>query len=70
MTGCIAMLLLQGGRPQESIEVLTSTVKQSHLYIPTMNDTHVNQLFQSCISQQCITGAIVRIFNLVFSAFV
>lgn len=57
--GSIALILLRGDRVEESIEVLKSTAEQSDLFIPTMSQEQVNELFEAYISQQCIQGAML-----------
>lgn len=54
--------MLHGGRIEESIEVLKYIVKESDLFLPTMKEKQVNELFESYISKECILGAFVRIF--------
>ncbi|KOX79803.1 hypothetical protein WN51_11414 [Melipona quadrifasciata] len=38
VTACIAIILLHGDRVEESIKVMTYTVKESNLFLPTMNE--------------------------------
>ncbi|XP_033343654.1 protein PTCD3 homolog, mitochondrial [Bombus vosnesenskii] len=68
-TACIAAILLHGGRIEESIEVLTYIVKESDLFLPTMNEKQVNELFESYISKECILGAFLILEYSVNSGF-
>ena len=65
MTAWIAIILLHGNRVKESVEVMTYTVKESNVFLPTMNEKQVNELFNNYILKECIEGAFVRIFILV-----
>ncbi|CAD1468903.1 unnamed protein product, partial [Heterotrigona itama] len=38
VTACIAMILLHGNRVKESVKVMTYTVKESNVFLPTMNE--------------------------------
>lgn len=60
-------MLLHGGRIEESIKVLAYTTKESDLFLPTMNEKQVNELFDSYIAKECILGAFVRIFIFIIS---
>ncbi|XP_071865828.1 small ribosomal subunit protein mS39 [Bombus fervidus] len=66
---CIATMLLHGGRIKESIEVLTYTIEESDLFLPTMNEKQVNELFESYISEKCILGAFLILKYSVNSGF-
>lgn len=68
-TASIAAMLLHGGRIEESIEVLTYTIKESDLFLPTMNEKQVNELFESYISKECILGAFLILDYSVNSGF-
>lgn len=68
-TACIATMLLHGGRIKESIEVLTYTIEKSDLFLPTMNEKQVNELFESYISEKCILGAFLILKYSVNSGF-
>lgn len=59
--------MLHGGHIVESIEVLTYITKESDLFLPTMNEIQVNELFESYISKECILGAFVCIFIFIIS---
>ncbi|XP_033174927.1 protein PTCD3 homolog, mitochondrial isoform X3 [Bombus impatiens] len=68
-TACIAVILLHGGRIEESIEVLKYIVKESDLFLPTMKEKQVNELFESYISKECILGAFLILEYSVNSGF-
>ncbi|XP_017796576.1 PREDICTED: protein PTCD3 homolog, mitochondrial [Habropoda laboriosa] len=59
VTGCIAKMLLQGGYSEETIEVLQYTVKELHLFVPTMREKQVLELFDRCILAECIEAALL-----------
>ncbi|XP_048268623.1 protein PTCD3 homolog, mitochondrial isoform X3 [Bombus terrestris] len=68
-TACIVAILLHGGHIVESIEVLTYITKESDLFLPTMNEIQVNELFESYISKECILGAFLVLEYSVNSGF-
>lgn len=61
MTACMAIMLLHGGLLKESIEVLQYTVKESHLFIPTIDQQQLNELFEGYISAECIEAALLTL---------
>ncbi|XP_068978689.1 small ribosomal subunit protein mS39 isoform X2 [Bombus flavifrons] len=66
---CIPTILLHGGRIKESIKVLTYIINESDLFLPTMNEKQVNELFESYISKECILGAFLILEYSVNSGF-
>ncbi|KAK1125637.1 hypothetical protein K0M31_005198 [Melipona bicolor] len=69
VTACIAIILLHGNRVEESIKVMTYTVKESNLFLPTMNEKQVNELFNNYIFKKCIEGAFLILEYSVNSGF-
>ncbi|CAK9807450.1 Protein PTCD3 homolog, mitochondrial [Anthophora quadrimaculata] len=69
MTACIAIMLLHGGLLKESIQVLQYTVKESHLFIPTIDQEQLNKLFEGCISAECIEAALLVLEYAIKSGF-
>ncbi|XP_012146908.2 small ribosomal subunit protein mS39 [Megachile rotundata] len=61
ITGSIAMALMSGDRINESIEVLTHTIEQTHLFTPTMTPNQSKKLFETCISKQSSIAALLVI---------
>nr|XP_034179190.1 protein PTCD3 homolog, mitochondrial isoform X1 [Osmia lignaria] len=59
MTGSIVMMLLCGNRINESMDVLSYTIEQPHLFVPTMTKEQLTKLFESYISKDCITGTLL-----------
>ncbi|OAD52030.1 hypothetical protein WN48_03322 [Eufriesea mexicana] len=57
MMASIALIFLHGDNINESIKVLEYTVKTSNMFIPTMTDKQLNELFEYYISKQCTIGA-------------
>lgn len=68
MMGSIVMMLLCGNRINDSMDVLSYTIEQPHLFVPTMTKEQLTKLFESYISKDCITGALVRILSSLFSS--
>lgn len=69
MVAYIATILLHGDFVEESIEVLTY-INKPDLFIPTINENQINELFDKYISKQCIKGCFVRIFILIIFFFI
>ncbi|CAK9824805.1 Protein PTCD3 homolog, mitochondrial [Anthophora retusa] len=69
MIACIAILLLHSGLLKESIEVLQYTIKKSHLFLPTINQQQLNELFEGCISAECIEAALLALEYAINSGF-
>ncbi|XP_054013205.1 protein PTCD3 homolog, mitochondrial isoform X1 [Hylaeus anthracinus] len=59
ITGWIAILLLRDSRVTEMREVLTNFVKDTSKFLPTMQKSEINQLFEGCISQKCFQEALL-----------
>lgn len=59
ITGSIALTLLRDDRINESIEILTQSIEQTHLFTPTMKKPLLNELFETCILKQCFVGALL-----------
>ncbi|CAL7938309.1 unnamed protein product [Xylocopa violacea] len=57
----IALMLLQGKHIEEAIEVLTIIINQPDMFILKMSEQQVNELFDTFMSEQCITGALLAL---------
>ena len=68
-TGVIALLLLRGDRVQEVSEVLMETVNHPSMFMPNMDKLQVDELFESCMSKQCIVEAFLVLEYCINSGF-
>ena len=68
-TGVIALLLLRGDRVQEAREVLMETVNHPSMFMPNMDKLQVDELFESCMSKQCIAEAFLVLEYCINSGF-
>ncbi|XP_078053736.1 small ribosomal subunit protein mS39 isoform X2 [Augochlora pura] len=59
--GYIALILLRNGDVENSMNVLTHTVKNLDSFMPMMSRAQVDELFELCISEQHFTQALLVI---------
>ncbi|XP_043247913.1 protein PTCD3 homolog, mitochondrial isoform X2 [Colletes gigas] len=57
--GQIALLLLYNDRMAEASQVLTMITKSFALFLPTMEETQLNTLFETCVSKGYMTQALL-----------
>ncbi|XP_076678408.1 small ribosomal subunit protein mS39 isoform X2 [Andrena cerasifolii] len=68
-TGVIALLLLRSDRVEEAREVLMETVNHPSMFMPNMDKLQVDELFESCMSKQCIAEAFIVLEYCINSGF-